>query len=372
MTIYYDVSAAAHARAGLGRYAQSLGQALLAVHSDRFSLFYNVDPTIHPLSGLDGVPRRTVNAGYKRWRMQIWMGQLLRLRFDRMLPGAELYHATEHLLMPLRDIPTVLTVHDLIFRLFPQYHKPLNYAFLNLAMPLFCRRSTAIIAVSESTKRDLIAHYRVPQEKIRVIYEAAAPLFQPQSQEAISAARAQYDLPERYLMTLCVIEPRKNHAGFLRAFAQLCKDDPNLYWVIGGSRGWLTEGFFAELEQSGVRDRVILTGYIADEHLAAVYSGATAFVFPSFGEGFGLEPLEAMACGTPVISSNATSLPEVGGDAARYFDPCQEAQMVEATRSVLADRSLQEEMRQRGLTQAGRFSWQRAAEETWQLYQELI
>jgi glycosyltransferase involved in cell wall biosynthesis len=372
MTIYYEVAAAVHARAGLGRYAESLGRELLAAHGDRLSLFYNVDPTIHPLPKLAGAPRRTVNAGYKRWRMQVWLGQLLRLRFDRLLPDAELYHATEHLLMPLHDIPTVLTVHDLIFRLFPQYHKPLNYAFLNLAMPLFCRRATAIIAVSESTKRDLMAHYDVPQDKIRVIYEAAAPNFRPQSQEAISAARARYNLPERYLMTLCVIEPRKNHAGFLRAFAQLCKDDRDLYWVIGGSKGWLTEGFFTELEQSAVRDRVILTGYIADEHLAAVYCGAAVFVYPSFGEGFGLEPLESMACGTPVVSSNTTSLPEVGGDAARYFDPRQEAQMIEAVRSVLIDQGLQEEMRQQGLAQAARFSWRRAAQETWSLYQELL
>ena len=372
MAIYYDVSAAVHARAGLGRYAESLVHALLAGHGDRISLFYNVDPTIHPLPRLDDVPRRTVNAGYKRWRMQVWLGQLLRLRFDHLLPGAELYHATEHLLMPLRGVPTVLTVHDLIYRHFPEYHKPLNYAFLNLAMPLFCRRATTIIAVSESTKRDLMAHYHVPSPKITVIYEAAAPHFEPQASDAISAARTHYGLPERYLMTLCVIEPRKNHVGFLRAFEQLCSDDPDLHWVIGGSKGWLYEGFFAELERSQVRDRVIVTGFIADEHLAAVYSGALAFVFPSFGEGFGLEPLEAMACGTPVISSRVTSLPEVGGDAARYFDPHDVDQMTEVTRTVLGDPELRAEMRGRGLAQAARFSWRRAAEETWALYEKLL
>ena len=129
----------------------------------------------------------------------------------------------------LQGIPTVLTVHDVLYRLFPRYHKPLNYTFLNLAMPLFCRRADAIIAVSEHTKADLVRYYGLPPQKITVIHEAAAPHFRPQSAEAIRAARVCYGLPERYVMTLCVIEPRKNHAGFLRAFEQLCRHDPDLY-----------------------------------------------------------------------------------------------------------------------------------------------
>ena len=162
-----------------------------------------------------------------------------------------------------------------------------------------------------------------------VIYEAAAPRFVPQPEPQGRQVRARYGLPERYLITVCAIEPRKNHAGFLRAFEVLCRDDPDLHWVIVGRKGWLYEGFFAALERSPARERVILPGYIEDEDLAAVYAGALAFVFPSFGEGFGLPPLEAMGCGTPVVSSDAFSLPEVGGDAARYFDPHETEQMVE-------------------------------------------
>jgi glycosyltransferase involved in cell wall biosynthesis len=173
-------------------------------------------------------------------------------------------------------------------------------------------------------------------------------------------------------MTLCAIEPRKNHIGFLQAFERLCAEDPDLYWVIGGGKGWLYEGFFEALERSPARERVVWPGYIEDADLPAAYGGALAFVFPSLGEGFGLGPLEAMACGTPVISSNATSLPEVGGDAARYFDPHSVEEMVEAVRAVLAAPDLREEMRRQGLAQAARFSWRRAAEETWALYQRLL
>ena len=372
MTVYYDVSAAVHARAGLGRYAESLARALLVGHGELMAFFYNADPTVQPLDGLEGVPRRTVSAGYKRWRMQVWLGQLLGLRFDRLLPGAELYHATEHLLMPLHGIPAVLTVHDLIYRFFPRYHKPRNYIYLNLAMPLFCRRADAIIAVSECTKNDLTKHYHVDPAKITVVYEAAAPRFTPQAEETVAAVRARYRLPERYLLTVCVIEPRKNHAGFLRAFERLYQEDPDLYWVIGGSQGWLYERFFAQLERSPARDHAILAGYIEDQDLPAVYGGALAFVFPSLYEGFGLPPLEAMACGAPVVSSNASSLPQVCGDAARYFCPHDDEQMFDALRAVLADPGLRLDMRRKGLAQATKFSWQRAAEETWALYQKLM
>ncbi len=372
MTIYYDISAAVHARAGLGRYAASLARALMADHKEELTLFYNNTPDATLPSGMEHIPRRTVRAGYKRWRMQVWLGQLLRLRFDHLLPGATLYHATEHLLMPLHSIPTVLTVHDLLYHLFPRYHKPLNYVFLNLAMPLFCRRADAIIAVSHFTRQDLIDHYHVPADKVTVIYEAPAPHFRPPTEEQIAAARARHHLPARYLLTLCTIEPRKNHTRFLRAFEQLCVDDTDLYWVIVGGKGWLYEGFFAALERSPARERVILPGHIHDEHLPAVYGGATVFVFPSLGEGFGLPPLESMACGTPVVSSNATSLPEVCGDAAQYFDPRDVETMIATLRPVLHDPELRAAMRERGLHQAAHFSWTRAATETWTVYERVI
>jgi glycosyltransferase involved in cell wall biosynthesis len=380
MTIYYDISAAVHAHPGLGRYAGSLGRALLDAHGDSMALFYYADSisgsagdgTAHLPPGLEAAPCRAVVAGRKRWRMQVWLSQLLRRDMGNLLPDARLYHATEHLLMPLRHIPTVLTVHDLIYRLYPRYHKAQNYLYLNVAMPLFCRRADAIIAVSQRTKQDLVRCYRLPPDKVTVIYEAAAPRFVPQPEARVAAARARYGLPGRYLITVCAIEPRKNHAGFLRAFEALCRDDPGLHWAIVGSKGWLYEGFFAALERSPARERVILPGYVEDEDLAAVYAGALACVFPSFGEGFGLPPLEAMGCGTPVVSSDAFSLPEVGGDAARYFDPRSVEQMIAALRPVLADPDLRAEMRERGLAQAARFSWQKAAEETWALYQALL
>jgi glycosyltransferase involved in cell wall biosynthesis len=374
LTFYIDVSAAVHQRAGLARYALDLTRALIAQYGEEydFGLFYNGSKHAVPLPGLDGIPARTVRAGYKPWRLAVWAGQLLGLGFDRLLPDAALFHATEHLLLPLHHTPTVLTVHDLVYRLFPAYHKRLNYWFLNATMPLFVRRATALITVSESSKRDLIRLYGVPADKVTVVYEAASTLFQPASAAQISATRARYGLPDRYLITLGTIEPRKNLIRLVSALRVLRQQDPQLALVIVGRTGWLYQEFLEKLKELDDPRAVLLPGYVSDEELPAVLSGATALVLASLYEGFGLPILEAMACGTPVVCSRVSSMPELGGEAARYFDPQDTTQIAEAIGRVLRDGDLRADMRQRGLEQAARFSWQRAARETLEVYKRAM
>jgi glycosyltransferase involved in cell wall biosynthesis len=363
-----------HQRAGLARYALDLTRALIAEYGEEypFGLFYNGSKDAVPLPGLEGIPARTVHAGYKPWRLTVWAGQLLGLGFDRLLPDATLFHATEHLLLPLRHTPTVLTVHDLVYHLFPAYHKRLNYWFLNAAMPLFVRRAHAVITVSESSKRDLMRLYGVPAEKITVVYEAAAARFQPAPAAQIAATRARYGLPERYLIALGTIEPRKNLIRLVSALRVLRQQDPQLALVIVGRTGWLYQEFFQKLEEMGDPQAVILPGYVPDEDLPAMLGGATALVLASLYEGFGLPILEAMACGAPVVCSSVSSMPELGGDAARYFDPQDASEMAEAIGGVLRDGDLRAEMRQRGLQQAAKFSWQRAARETLDVYKRAM
>jgi glycosyltransferase involved in cell wall biosynthesis len=371
MAIYLDVSAAVHRRAGLGRYADSLVRALLPLLGDRLTLFYNREQGIEPLEGLEHLPARTVALGYKPWRMAVWAGQLAHAGFNRLLPGAELFHATEHLLLPLHGVPTVLTVHDLIFRQFPQHHKPLNRMYLNLTMPLYCRRATRIIAVSEQTRRDVMAAYGISAEKITVIHEAADLRFRPQPPEAIASARARYGLPERYLLFVGTIEPRKNLARLLAAFERVRSAGLTDALVIVGKRGWLYDDFFAALEVSPAREAVLFPGYVRDADLAAVCAGAQVLVLPSEYEGFGLPVLEAMACGTPVVCSNASSLPEVAGDAALLFAPMDVDAITATLERVLTDADLRADLRARGLSQAAHFSWQRAAQETLAVYRQL-
>lgn len=372
MTVYVDVSAAVNSRAGLGRYARSLAQALISEMDSPPTLFYNRTEQAQDIPEWSNIPRRSIRIGYKPWRMMIWQGQLFRIAFNRLVPDARLFHATEHLLMPLRDVPTVMTVHDLIYKLFPQHHKKLNYWFLNAAMPLFVRRADAIIVVSQATKNDLIRHYGTPDNKITVVHEAAATHFRVPPDSEVARVRAIYDLPERFLLAVGTIEPRKNLTRLAESLARLRQDHRDLQLIVVGARGWLYGDFFARLEELGVQDAVRLLGYVPDDDLPAIFRAATVYVMASLYEGAGLPVLEAMACGAPVVSSRESSMPELGADVARYFNPYDVNHMTDVIGMVLDDRHLRAEMAAAGPERAARFSWQRAARDTLAVYRSIM
>lgn len=372
--IYVDISAAVHSRAGLGRYSEKLAQALLQAQPERFGLFYNLGKngrfplSLSPFSA----PRRSVQYGYKPWRMAVLLGQIGHLPFNRLLPDAHLYHATEHLLMPLPGIPTVLTVHDLIYKLFPAYHKRLNYWYLNLAMPLYCRRATAIITISQASRRDVVKHYGIDGAKIHVITEAASSNFQPPPPARIPHVRQTYQLPTRFLLHVSTIEPRKNLSRLLDALLALRQLFPDLSLVLAGGKGWLYDDFFAKIEQLGLQNAVQVLGWVPDEDLPAIIAAADLAVQPSLYEGFGLPILEHMACGQVVAASNSSSHPEVGGEAAVYFDPTNVDEMIAVIRRLLTDRDEYRHRQQLSLAQAQTFSWQRTAQETIAVYDKLL
>jgi len=371
--IYIDISAAVHSKAGLGRYSERLAGALLERNPNRYALFYNRGgegrfPDTLPAN----TPQRSINWGYKPWRMAVLLAHLGHVPFNRLVPDVELFHSTEHLLMPLRGVPTVLTVHDLIFKLFPDYHKRLNYWYLNRAMPLYVERASAIIAVSEATKRDLVKFYNVDPAKVTVVYEAAATHFKPPSPARIDHVSRKYHLPKRFLLHLSTIEPRKNLMRLLDAFQILRRSFPDLYLLLAGGRGWLFDDFFARIEAEGLGDVVRPLGWVSDEDLPAVIGAAALAVQPSLYEGFGLPILEHMACGQVVAASNSSSHPEVGGEAAAYFDPENVDEMAAVIGRLLTDGDEYARRKALGLQQATRFSWERAARETERLYDALL
>ena len=372
--IYVDVSAAVHAKAGIGRYAEQLANALLTAQPDRFGLFANQGQYGRFPATLTrhNPPRRGINLGYKPWRMAVWLGQLGRVPFNRLVPDATLFHATEHLLPPLRGVPTVLTVHDLIFKLFPAYHKKLNYWFLNAAMPLFCRRADAIITISQASKRDIVTQYQIDPAKVHVVYEAPSSLFVPMSTAKIASVKQQYQLPDRYLVHLSTIEPRKNLSRLLDVLVALRQYHPSLSLVLAGGKGWLYDDFFAKIEQLGLQTAVHTLGWVPDEDLPAILAGAELAVHPSLYEGFGLPVLEHMASGQAVAVSNQSSLPEVGGEAAVYFDPTNVEEMTEVIHRLLSNPDEIAHRRALGMAHAAQFSWSRAAQETIAIYDQLL
>ena len=371
--IYIDISAAVHARAGLGRYSENMARALIAERPSRFGVFYNRGKDGQLPANFPSVPQKSVQWGYKPWRLAILLAQKGHIPFNQLLPDdLELFHSTEHLLMPLHGVPTVLTVHDLIFNLFPEHHKKLNYWYLNWAMPLFCRRADAIIAVSQASKRDVVKQYGIDPAKIHVVYEAASSHFTPPSPARIAHIRQTYDLPERYLIHLSTIEPRKNLNRLLDALTHLRKDFPNLCLVLAGGKGWLYDDFFAKIEADGLSDVVRPLGWVPDEDLPAVLAAADLAVQPSLYEGFGLPILEHMGSGQVVAASNASSHPEVGGEAAAYFDPTNVEEMTAVIHRLLTDKDEYAHRQQLGYRQAAKFSWQRAAQETIAIYEKQI
>ncbi|MBN1136319.1 MAG: glycosyltransferase family 4 protein, partial [Anaerolineae bacterium] len=260
----------------------------------------------------------------------------------------------------------------MIFKLFPQTQKRLNFWYLNATMPLYCRRASAVITVSECSKRDIVAHYGLDPDKVTVIYEAAGPEFGPASPADQQRVRRRYGLPDQFLVHVGVIEPRKNLVRLVEALQRLRDEGLSVPLVVVGPKGWLYDDFFRRLEQLQVRDAVCFPGYVPLADLPAIYSAATLAAMPSVYEGFGLPVLEAMACGAPVVCSNTSSLPEIAGDAARYFNPLSVEEIAAAIRAAWTDPDLRAAMRRQGLSQASRFSWSEAAHQTLTLYERVL
>jgi len=233
---------------------------------------------------------------------------------------------------------------------------------------LSARRAKQVIAISESTRRDVIARLRVPAERVQTIYCGVDPSFQPLPRVDVEAFRREKGLPERFILYLGTIEPRKNIGRLAEAFANLARssahDMADVHLVIAGSVGWMSESTLAGIHDLPVRDRIHLPGYVPEEEKPLWYNAAICLCYPSLYEGFGLPPLEAMACGVPVIASDVSSLPEVVGDAGILVSPMDTDALMDALRRVLVDAELRAELAQRGLDRASRFSWAEAARET--------
>jgi glycosyltransferase involved in cell wall biosynthesis len=274
--------------------------------------------------------------------------------------------------------PCIFTMYDLIPIKFPQYFKYREFRHLKNAIHRIRKEQDYVICISEATKQDFCEISSMDPNRVFVVPLAAGEAFYRVTDEATIAAITQrYQVPQNpYILSLATLEPRKNLDFLVRGFLRYVQEtqDQDTCLVLVGTLGWKYDRIFESLPDVDpkLRSRVILTGYIPDEDLSAIYSGASVFVYPSLYEGFGLPPLEAMQCGTPVITSNTSSLPEVMGNAGIMIDPHQEDELCQALSKVINSTELRSEMSQKSLQRASQFSWKKCAEQTAEVYQMAI
>ena len=299
----------------------------------------------------------------------LWMQSFLSLRTLYNRDSVIFHTGSEGSLMP--PVPQVVTVHDIIPILFPGLHPhPIEVVFFRSILPRMLRRCAAIIAVSESTKRDIVRVYNLPPEKIHVIYEGFdRAVFRPQ--QNAQAVKRELGL-DRYIHYAGNVLPHKNVARLVEAFGMISDKIPHKL-VLQGRKN---PEFAAQLEriisERNLGGRVVFPGYVPIENLPKLYGGADVFTFVSLSEGFGLPPLEAMACGTPVVASSTSSLPEVVGDAGILVNPEKTEEIAEAILRVVSDDALRAELSRRALQRADMFSWAKAAGETLDVLQSVV
>ena len=366
MHIGIDARLVYYTQGGIGQYILCLIEALAKIDKeDEFTILKSrKDKT--PLTSQANFRRRSL------WTPSHHPLEQWTLPLELRMIGLDILHSPDFIPPFHRRYSSVITIHDLAFLLYPHLvtgESARYYGQVERAV----KNTDHIIVVSQSTKRDAIRLLGAPEDKIAVIYEAANPIFRPiEDPEKLNRIRAKYGLWRDFILFVSTIEPRKNLSNLLRAFHLFLSGyDYELKLVVVGRRGWLFEEVFATLEELGLEEEAIFIGKASIEDLLLLYNAARALVYPSLYEGFGLPPLEAMACGTPVITSNVSSLPEVVGDAALMVDPQDISGLAKAIGQVLTDEALREDLMERGFQRAKMFSWEKAAKETLALYREL-
>lgn len=376
MLIGIDATALPEKPSGAGIYIQQLIRALAALdYPAGFDPQYLVfaRPSAPELIGAPPSPRLRYELipDLPPWRRLLWEQTVLPGLARRT--GIDLLHSL-HYTRPWRlPCPSLVTLHDLTFFLFPHLHTLPKRYFFRLMIHYSARTAAGLLAVSESTRQDAIRLLGLAPQRIQATPLGVDPEFRPVTDPAQRAAvRQRYQLPESFILYVGVLEPRKNLPALLQAFRQAVDRGLPHQLVIAGKMGWMTEQFFELLDQLELRSRVHLTGYVAPADLPVVYNLAQVFVYPSIYEGFGLPVLEAMACGTPVITSNISSMPEIAGVAGLLLPPGDVPALADALLGLLGDPAERRRRSALGLQRAAEFTWQRTARLTAQVYQELL
>lgn len=375
MRIALDYTAGIRQGAGIGQYVRSLVEAMLAQDtSNTYTMITSGRPSdersFPVAANVQGrsvlIPDRYLNVLWYRWRVPLYA--------NYFTGPADIYHGLDFGLPPLAGrIRKVVTVYDLAFLEHPETSVPSLAAYLNKIVPEAVASANVVAAISFATRKALIEHYKTPPEKITVIPCGVGPAFRritdPLQREAI---RQKFELTHPFILSVGTLEPRKNHLGLIKAFYEVQQRYPTpTLLALAGGKGWLYDETRQMVSKLQLEHKVRFLGRVSESELITLYSLADIFAFPSFFEGFGIPPLEAMACGAPVITSNTSSLPEVVGDAALLVDPHDTTSLADAILRLLQDESLRDALRQKGYVQAQHYTWSTAASKMLSVYQQL-
>jgi glycosyltransferase involved in cell wall biosynthesis len=372
MTIGIDIRVLASPhKSGIEEYTENLLEHILRLRKDiNFKLFYcsyKKPLPYYPWLSLPNVklyefriPNNFLFFGAKLFN---WP------KIDKMIGGVDVFFSPHFFMAPLNSrCRRVTTIHDLSFENFSEFLSIKRNVWHKLEMSpkKQYQLSDRIIAVSESTKNDLVSKYGIDSARVNIVHSGLNREIRRLSDSDLENFRADKKLPKNFLLFLSKIEPRKNVIALIEAFNQIKSrtDFEDLFLVLAGDMGWLCEDVSRAVANSNFKDRIVMADYINNEDRKFYYSLASAFIYPSFFEGFGFPPLEAMACGTPVITSANSSLPEVVGDGALLINPSSVDEIVLATESILGDGKLRKELIKRGLKQISNFDWRKTAEKT--------
>jgi glycosyltransferase involved in cell wall biosynthesis len=373
MRVGLDAIPLATPRTGVGHYTFELARHLALIDPpDEFELV-SPFPFAAPISADDQLPANLrcvhtrVNSLRRRW---FAVGLPLYLKQSAF----DLFHGTNYEVPLWSRCPSVLTIHDLSLLLHPSTHEDRLVRRSRRRLPIMARAASYIITPSESVRREVCEYLRVKPSKTHAIPEAPRDIFRPLPLEETSEARRRLQIEDEFILFVGTIEPRKNLLTLLRAFEEVLRTTalrPQL--VIAGKKGWLTDELFSHVKKSGVEDRLRFTGYLTDEDLRALYSSCRVFVYPSLYEGFGLPPLEAMACGAPVITSQIPAITEtVGTTAARLVSPTDTQALARNIIELLENENERRSLSATGKERSAQFSWERTARLTLEVYRELL
>jgi glycosyltransferase involved in cell wall biosynthesis len=363
MNIGIDISCLSAAKTGVGLYTYHLIQALLAIDTVNRYYLFSAQPVELPDAVKAAVP--VVSASHLKITTPLWeQVQLPRLLTKNKI---DVFHTPNYVAPILSHIPIVITVHDLSVYLFPKMHPFYRRWRHQLLFPASVNRAVSIITVSEQTKKDLAGLFPITADKTITIYNGLPVWFSQDSTQALP----NQELPEQYILFVGTIEPRKNIELMLQSFAQVKHQHhiPHKLVVIGGN-GWGKNEMHLHLQKYDIQNEVVFTGHLEYNQLPPIYQRASLLVFPSIYEGFGFPPLEAMACGIPVIASKISSIPEVVGDAGILLDLNNPQLWSETIYTVLTNQQLQQELRLKGIDRAKQFSWDKTAKLTLTVYEQ--